>query len=122
MCLERDLCVLDPLRPSTIVIDAAGGDVQHMRNVYLKNGNLMRVASLEALPQVLSVPVHTLVASVDAFNSSARQRLDLEFVCGGDPYQQHLGDPNHAPNPCAGAIEVISFYAVAVYPAELGQW
>ncbi|HYI29456.1 MAG TPA: FAD-binding protein, partial [Bradyrhizobium sp.] len=35
-------------------------------------------------------------------------------------YQRHLGDPSHLPNPCVAPIEHAPFYALRIYPADLG--
>src|SRR5690606_8565035 len=40
---------------------------------------------------------------------------------GSNVYQRHLGDADVEPNPCVAPIENGPFYAVALYPADLGM-
>ncbi len=46
--------------------------------------------------------------------------LDPEFGRGSTIYQRHLGDASHSPNPCVAPIEQPPFYALRIYPADLG--
>ena len=41
---------------------------------------------------------------------------------GERAYDRWLGDPFHAPNASLGAIEEAPFYAVAVYPGDVGTY
>jgi predicted oxidoreductase len=45
---------------------------------------------------------------------------DPEFGRGTSIYQRHLGDADHRPNPCVAPIEQAPFYALRIYPADLG--
>ena len=45
---------------------------------------------------------------------------DPEFGRGTTIYQRHLGDAGHSPNPCVAPIERAPFYALRIYPADLG--
>jgi len=69
----------------------------------------------------LQIPARDFVDTVTTFNAAARQGLDPQFGRGYNIYQRHLGDPDHHPNPCVAPIERAPFYAVAVYPADLGM-
>lgn len=89
--------------------------------VELKSGYLKSGASLEELGAVLDVPVHSLMSTVRTFNDGARRGEDPEFGRGSNLYQRHLGDVDQQPNPCVAPIENGPFYAVAVYPADLGM-
>ena len=61
-----------------------------------------------------------LEATVERFNADAREGADREFGRGGDAYQRYLGDADQKPNPCVAPIEHAPFYAVALYPGDLG--
>lgn len=86
-----------------------------------RSGYLKRASSLEALAELISVPVAVLCETVEDFNARAREGVDPEFGRGSDIYQRFLGDAQHQPNPCVGPIERAPFYAVAVWPADLGM-
>ena len=61
-----------------------------------------------------------LTATVDNYNDHARIGHDPEFGRGTTIYQRHLGDAGHSPNPCVAPIERAPFYALRIYPADLG--
>jgi hypothetical protein len=85
------------------------------------NGSLHRAVTLAALAGQLGIDPGGLTATVERFNQHARHGADPEFGRGGDIYQRHLGDADHAPNPCVAPIESAPFYAVEVRPADLGM-
>ena len=87
----------------------------------IASGYLKRAATLALLADALKVPAETLVATVESFNADARTGVDRQFGRGCNIYQRHLGDAEHKPNPCVAPIETSPFYAVAVYPADLGM-
>jgi len=88
---------------------------------YVASGYLKSAPTLAGLAAALGIPADAFVATVAAFNADARQGLDREFGRGTNIYQRHLGDAEHRPNPCVAPIETGPFYAVAVYPADLGM-
>lgn len=85
------------------------------------DGYLHRAASLEALARSIGVPADALARTVAGYNEHARRGEDPAFGKGGDAYQRHLGDVDVQPNPCVAPIESGPFYAVAVWPADLGM-
>jgi 3-oxosteroid 1-dehydrogenase len=60
--------------------------------------------------------------AVELFNLFARTGKDLDFRRGDRAYDRTFGDPTNKPNPCLGAIERGPFYAVAVYPGDVGTF
>ena len=46
--------------------------------------------------------------------------MDPDFGRGSTIYQRHLGDAGHAPNPCVAPIERAPFFALRIFPADLG--
>jgi len=58
--------------------------------------------------------------TVENYNAHARLGLDPEFDRGSTIYQRHLGDAGHTPNSCIAPIERPPFYAMRIYPADLG--
>ena len=39
---------------------------------------------------------------------------------GSSAYDRYLGDPLHTPNPCLGPIATAPFYAIQVWPGDIG--
>jgi FAD binding domain len=85
-----------------------------------KAGYLHRALSLRELATQLGVGAHDLERTIDRHNRGARAGLDDEFGKGGNALNRHNGDPANKPNPCLRPIERPPFFAVAVYPADLG--
>ena len=53
-------------------------------------------------------------------NEAARTGVDEAFGRGASAYDRYLGDPLHAPNPCLGPIRTAPFYAIQVWPGDIG--
>jgi succinate dehydrogenase/fumarate reductase flavoprotein subunit len=87
---------------------------------HVRSGYLVEARTLGALAGALGIDANALTASVARYNEGAREGIDREFGRGGDIYQRYLGDPDHRPNPCVAPIEHAPFYALAVYPGDLG--
>jgi succinate dehydrogenase/fumarate reductase flavoprotein subunit len=87
---------------------------------YLQSGELKQVASIAKLAEEINLDVAALVATVDQYNGSARRGLDPQFGRGSTIYQRALGDAGHTPNPCVAPIEQAPFYALRIFPADLG--
>ncbi|QWG19882.1 FAD-dependent oxidoreductase [Bradyrhizobium sediminis] len=87
---------------------------------YIGTGELIEASSIEALADLIGVEKSALSGTVDKYNAGARQGLDPEFGRGSTIYQRHLGDAGHLPNPCVAPIEQAPFYALRIYPADLG--
>ncbi|MDO8399755.1 MAG: FAD-dependent oxidoreductase [Bradyrhizobium sp.] len=87
---------------------------------YLRSGELIEAPSIGALADSIGVEKSVLVATVDNYNEHARIGSDPQFGRGSTIYQRHLGDAGHSPNPCVAPIERAPFYALRIYPADLG--
>ncbi|WP_353233688.1 FAD-dependent oxidoreductase [Diaphorobacter ruginosibacter] len=84
-------------------------------------GYLKKASSLQELASQIGVDAGNLLGTIEQFNNAARNGEDPEFSRGANVYQRHLGDGDHAPNPCVAPIESAPFYAVCVTPADLGM-
>ncbi|CAN1530054.1 FAD-dependent oxidoreductase [Limnohabitans sp. B9-3] len=83
---------------------------------YLKQGN-----SLAELALQLKLPADKFNATVERFNAFADQGVDEDFQRGTTDYQRANGDATwHGPNPCLGALREGPFYAIALYPGDIG--
>src|SRR6202163_4331556 len=87
---------------------------------YVRSGELIETPGIEALADLIGVERSTLATTVDRYNAHAQVGLDPEFGRGTTIYQRHLGDADHIPNPCVAPIERPPFYALRIYPADLG--
>jgi succinate dehydrogenase/fumarate reductase flavoprotein subunit len=87
---------------------------------FLDQGYLVSGATPGELAGRLGVDRGGLEATLAQYNADARMGVDTRFNLGGDEYQRYLGDRSHAPNPCMRPIEAAPFYAVHLYPSDLG--
>ena len=92
----------------------------HRVKRYVQSGELIEAPSIDALAETIGVERSALAKTLEKYNSSARIGLDPEFRRGTTIYQRHLGDPGQSPNPCVAPIEQPPFYALRIYPADLG--
>ncbi len=87
---------------------------------FLDAGYLKQAPTLAGLAQQIGVPADALAASVAQMNEAAKTGVDTAFGRGVSAYDQYLGDPLHSPNPCLGPIATGPFYAVQVWPGDIG--
>lgn len=83
-------------------------------------GYLLTAPTLGALAEVLGIDAAALETTVARCNAFAIQGEDPDFGKGGSAYNRHLGDAGHEPNACLGQIARPPFYAVKVYPGDIG--
>ncbi|MBD9422632.1 FAD-binding protein [Achromobacter sp. ACM04] len=83
-------------------------------------GYLLQAETLAALAARLGVPADALQATVERYNTHAAQGQDPDFGKGSTAYNRYLGDPEHAPNPCLAPLAAGPYYAVKVYPGDIG--
>ncbi len=93
-----------------------GRTPQHL----IDNGYFKRADTLDALASLCELPADALTATVERFNGLAKQGVDEDFHRGENAYDTYYGDPRVKPNSCLAPIEVAPFYAVALYPGDLG--
>jgi succinate dehydrogenase/fumarate reductase flavoprotein subunit len=87
---------------------------------FLRSGYLVKGGTIAELAKKLGVDAGKLTKTVARMNEFARTGVDTEFNKGGNAYNKYLGDPEHKPNPCLGPIETAPFYAVRVFPGDIG--
>ena len=86
----------------------------------IENGYFKRADTVENLAKLIDVPPDALKATVERFNGFARVGVDNDFHRGENAYDVYYGDPRVKPNACLAPIEKGPFYAVALYPGDLG--
>jgi succinate dehydrogenase/fumarate reductase flavoprotein subunit len=90
-------------------------------SAFLSDGYLKRGNTLNDLAQQLQVPADKLQATVERFNAFADAGVDQDFQRGTTDYQRANGDATWTgPNPCLGALRDGPFYAIALYPGDIG--
>ena len=127
--LERNKVV--PAVPSWAVLDSqylryymlAGtlGGTQKPQRWY-DEGYLRKSDTLQGLAQQLNMDPATLKGTVDRFNRFVDKNRDEDFNRGVRAYDRWLGDPFHKPSETLGVISEPPFYAVPVYPGDVGTY
>ena len=87
---------------------------------HLESGYVKVADTLEDLARRASLDPRGLLETVARFNEFARDGEDLDFRRGESAYDRHYGDPTVKPNPCLAPLEKPPFYAVALFPGDLG--
>jgi helvolic acid biosynthesis 3-ketosteroid Delta1-dehydrogenase len=87
----------------------------------LRINYLYKAASLEELTQKINVDTEGLLKTVERFNGFARQGKDLDFGRGQTAMDRMSGDETSGGrNPNLGPIEKPPFYAIRIYPGDIG--
>ncbi len=86
----------------------------------LREGFLRRAGTLEELAEKIGVDPQGLAATVAAFNDNARRGVDPDFRRGESAYDRYYSDPGVSPNPNLGPLETAPYYAIEVFPGDLG--
>lgn len=89
---------------------------------YLRSGYLKRGETIEEMATRAGIDSQALSDTLRKFNASALEGRDPEFSRGATVYNAYQGDPEIQPNPCLAAIARPPFYAVRIYPGDLGTF
>jgi succinate dehydrogenase/fumarate reductase flavoprotein subunit len=87
---------------------------------FLDSGYLVSAGSVGELARKLDLDAAALAASIAQMNDAAVSGHDPAFGKGSTAYNRYLGDATHQPNPCLGPIDKPPFYAVRVFPGDIG--
>lgn len=87
---------------------------------WLDSGYLKKADTLDELAKLCGIDPAGLARGVERFNGFCRTGKDLDFNRGGRAFDNAHGDPTVKPNPNLGPIEQGPFYAVAIYPGDVG--
>lgn len=90
------------------------------RQHLIDQGYLLQAPTLSELGGRLGVPADALQATVERYNAHAARGTDPDFGKGSTAYNRYLGDPQHQPNPCLAPLGDGPYYAVKVYPGDIG--
>ena len=87
---------------------------------YIASGYLTEATSLAGLAGKMGVEAEAFAEAIAQMNRAAETGEDTLFGKGSTAYNRYLGDAGHRPNPCLGPIASPPFYAVRVYPGDIG--
>jgi len=86
-----------------------------IENGYVKTGN-----TIEELAGKCGIDAAGLADELRRFNEYAAKGKDADFYKGESPSDRYFGDPAAKPNPCLGAINTSPYYAVELWPGDIG--
>lgn len=88
----------------------------------LDSGYIVKANTLGELGQKLGIDVEGLEKTVKRFNGFVAKGVDDDYNRGGNAYDAFFGDPapKYSKNPAIGTIEKPPFYAVKLFPGDLG--
>lgn len=86
---------------------------------WLKSG-WKKADTIEGLADACGIDRAGLRRTVERFNGFAATGVDEDFHRGEGGFEQFYGDPDHGPNKCLGPITKAPFYAIALYPGDIG--
>ncbi len=81
---------------------------------------LVKAPSLDELAGKLELDPAALRETITHYNDMARRGVDEDFGRGNSASDRYYGDTRAQPNPCMAPIEKGPFYAIRVYPGDLG--
>ncbi|MGW5715223.1 FAD-binding protein [Amycolatopsis sp. NPDC003865] len=87
---------------------------------WVKSGEVKKAATVAELARACGIDPDGLVATLGRFNEHAAQGRDPEYGRGESQYNRHLGDPGHRPNPALGPVDRAPFYALKIFPGDVG--
>ena len=87
---------------------------------FISNGYLKVAETLEGLAEKCGIDPQGLVAEVARFNQYAVTGKDLDFRKGDTSIDRFYADPSVRPNPCLGRLDKPPYYAIELWPGDLG--
>jgi hypothetical protein len=119
-----------PTVPAFIVTDAKGllkyglGMVRmgtKNPQSFIDEGYLLTGNSIEELALSIGADPQVLAQTIADMNRFAESGVDPQLGRGSTAYHRANGDATHdGPNPCLGPIQNAPFYAVKLYPGDIG--
>ena len=82
--------------------------------------NMKKATTIGELAAQMGVDAAKLDATVARFNQHAAKGEDPDFQRGEAAYDKLYGDPRSQPNPCLAPIIKAPFYAMPIYPGDIG--
>lgn len=92
---------------------------QDFPEAYYDNKVVLSAPTIEQLAEKMDIPPNQLRATIDRFNGFARDGIDQDFHRGESAHDRYYGDPT-LKNPNLDVIEEAPYYAMRVYPGDIG--
>ena len=107
---------------SRVLRDYSWGPILQGKSIkpWIENGYLTVADTVEELAEKCGIDVAGLKAEVARFNGFAESGVDEDFGRGASHHNREMGDPGNKPNPSLGKIEKGPFYAVKIWPLDVG--
>lgn len=86
----------------------------------LTDGYVVRAETQQALAAAIGVDPAGLAESIARMNRFAETGIDVDFARGSTVYERANGDATHGPNPTLGRLDRPPYYAMKLYPADIG--
>lgn len=106
--------MMGPIPPGKVQRDAL------LPQDWFECGFLCKGDTLQALAQQMQVPITPFCDSIERHNQFAREGKDPDFHRGESAIDRYYGDQAIQPNPSLAPIVEAPFYALKVYPGDLG--
>lgn len=87
---------------------------------FITSGYVKKADTIRELALQCGIDPDGLQDTVDKLRIYARDGNDEEYGRGDTPYDRFYGDPTVKPNPCIAPIEKPPYYAVKLFPGDLG--
>jgi 3-oxosteroid 1-dehydrogenase len=87
---------------------------------WLTSGYMKKADTLTELARMCAIDPIELTRTVERFNGFAATGADRDFGRGESAHERYQGDITHKPNPSLGPIDTPPYYAVALYPGDVG--
>lgn len=91
---------------------------------WMQNGMVKTILkkgrTLAELAEAMGVDPARLEATIARYNANAANGEDPDFHRGEAAYDKMYGDPRIAPNPCLRPLDKGPFYAMPMYPGDIG--
>jgi len=92
----------------------------HPTKKFIKTGFLHKSHTLEELAKQCSINPDGLIDEIKKYNQYIAAGKDLDFNKGESPIDTFYGDGAIKPNPCLAPIDKPPFYAMRIYPGDIG--
>ncbi len=89
---------------------------------YLRSGYLKSGASPAELARTIGIDPAILTSTIGRYNFDAANGIDSEYHRGESTFSRLMGDPTHLPNPCVGPLATPPYYAVEIFPGDIGTF
>lgn len=110
----RRSSIAGPIAPGKVMPD------KQLPRRYRDGRYLYKADTLEELCKQIEVPAQHLKETLARFNANAVEGKDPDFNRGWSAQDRYYGDPQVKPNCALGPVETPPFYAVQIYPGDLG--